>query len=208
MRSLRAEVPVWLGFAGGVIVLLAAFFQPPVVQEPAKVFLEWNIILAAFALALGSGNLFRVHINNIRLKRGAWKFSFVTIITLAGYIALGVAVGPKAASYNWVFDTAYVPIQATLFALNAFWIATACYRAFRIRNSQAIVLLASGVIVMLGKVGIGNVMWSGFAPAADWIMNYPNSAGMRSLGMAAALGMLGVGIRVILGMERGHLGGE
>jgi hypothetical protein len=38
-------------------------------------------------------------------------------------------------------------------------------------------------------------------------MNVPNSAAMRAMGMAAALGMVGVSLRIILGLERGHLGG-
>ena len=69
-------------------------------------------------------------------------------------------------------------------------------------------MLSAGVLVMLGKVGVGYAIWSGFPGIADWIMNVPTSAVMRSLSMSAALGMIGVGLRVIAGLERGYKGGS
>jgi hypothetical protein len=39
-------------------------------------------------------------------------------------------------------------------------------------------------------------------------MNFPNSAAMRGMNIGAALGIMGVSLRVIMGLERGHLGGE
>ncbi len=60
---------------------------------------------------------------------------------------------------------------------------------------------------MIGKIGLGVVIWSGFATVADWLMNTPNAAAMRAIGAGSALGMLGVGLRVITGLERRHLAG-
>jgi hypothetical protein len=207
MNFVRTDLPVWLGFLGGMTMLIAMSVAFKPAQELSRWFLEWTVVFASFAMALGYGNMLRVNLNRVRFKRGAWKFSYVTLFCMICYFLLGLAVGPRGAGLRYVFTYVYTPISASVFSLNAFFICTACYRAFRVRNAQAAVLLLSGIIVMLGRVGIGTAIWPGFAVWTSWIMNIPTSAGMRAVNIGAALGAIGVGFRMILGLERGHLGG-
>lgn len=207
MKFLRVDLPVWLGFIGGITLLIAMSFTYKPAQELSRWFLEWTVVFASFAMALGYGNMLRVHLNRVRFHRGAWKFSYVTLFCMISYFLLGLAVTPQGAELRYVFTNVYTPLSASVFSLNAFFICTACYRAFRIRNVQAAILLISGIIVMLGRVGVGTAIWTGFAEWTSWIMNVPTSAGMRAVNIGAALGAIGVGFRMILGLERGHLGG-
>jgi hypothetical protein len=63
---------------------------------------------------------------------------------------------------KWIFDYMFTPLSATMFSLLAFFVASASYRAFRIRNFEATLLLVAGIIIMVGRVPIGSMISSWF----------------------------------------------
>ncbi len=74
----------------------------------------------------------------------------------------GAHLTKKDSLFNWMFFKIFTPLSATMFALLAFLVASAAYRAFRIRNFEATLLLVSGIIIMLGRVPIGSKISSWF----------------------------------------------
>ncbi len=200
-------LPVWLGLVGGLAVVLGTFINSEILRKSSTAFLQWRVVMAAVALTLGGANMLRIHYRNIAMKRPRWIASIVLVASLSVMFVLGVTSGTRTPTYRFLFENMYSPVGATISSLNAFYISTACYRAFRAQNAQAVVLLVSGMVVVLGSVGMITAVWGGFPTISDWIMNVPNSAAMRAMGMSAALGMVGVSLRVILGLERGHLRG-
>ncbi len=114
--------------------------------------------------------------------------------------------GVRGRVYVWLYDHVFAPCNATMFALLAFFIASAAFRAFRARNTEAGLLLFSAIIILLGRAPIGGFISSNLPDLADWIVNVPNNAGRRAIMIGAALGMIATSLRIILGMERSHLG--
>jgi hypothetical protein len=74
----------------------------------------------------------------------------------------GAHLNSEGSLFYWMFMNFFKPLQATMFALLAFLVASASYRAFRIRNFEATLLLIAGIIIMLGRVPIGSKISSWF----------------------------------------------
>ena len=70
----------------------------------------------------------------------------------------GSHVQTEGSLFYWMFFQILNPLSATMFALLAFFVASASYRAFRIRNFEATLLLVAGIILMLGRVPIGDLI--------------------------------------------------
>jgi hypothetical protein len=108
--------------------------------------------------------------------------------------------------FDWFFVNTFTPMQATMFALLAFFIASAAFRAFRVRTVQAALLAITAVLVMIGRVPIGETIWKSFPDFTEWIMNVPQLAGKRAILIGAALGAIATGLKVITGLERTYMG--
>ncbi|UCD93496.1 MAG: hypothetical protein JSU69_06905 [Candidatus Zixiibacteriota bacterium] len=223
---MRRTVPLTITFIVGTGLILSVFFPPfETVGEDFSLFFD---IIAVFAFFLGGGNLLRVHGTRIQKKRRDWGYSFITVagfflMLAAGLFKLwnpgGITADVTAPGslfqlmYNWVFN----PLGATMYALLAFYVASASYRAFRAKNSDATILLVAAFIILLGRTPLGFYATSWIPDSfsllqipnlAIWVMTSPNLAGQRAIMIGIALGVVSMSLRLILGVERTHLGVE
>ncbi|MGI6164010.1 MAG: hypothetical protein ACOYEQ_08825 [Bacillota bacterium] len=206
---MRRELPIALAFAVGVLMIVSFFFPSQPLIQAAKSVENWGVIIAAFALGLASVNLIQIHAKKITRGKGLdWLYSGALIFSMIGVALLGMIKGPTDKTYQFWFDALFVPGQATVYAMTGFFIASAAYRAFRVRNLDAAILLVSAAILMLGNVPIGKKIWSQFPTIGNWLMDVPNLAGQRGMLIGAGIGGIASGLRVLLGIEKSYLGGS
>jgi len=191
------------------IIIIVDFFVPGLnLSSMTSEMQNWGVIIAAFALGLAAVNLIRIHGRRIMLRRGEWWNSALLLFFLLFMIVVGIFAGTTNTAYAFGFDNILTPLGSTMYAMLAFWIASAAYRSFIARSTEAATLLISGAIVMLGNAPVGKVIWSQFPVLGKWLTSVPNTAAMRGIMIGAAIGAISLGIRIMLGIERGYLGGE
>lgn len=221
---LRKQLPLILCFACGIFAMIGFFSsEGTVINIYYEKLAKWNMIIAAFAMLLGVGNLFRV--NFLKVTRGHQDsiYSVVLLIGLVTTAFFGIAGGvypirvtpenvDKLTFFNnkcvLIFDYMIKPMQSTMFSLLAFFVASAAFRAFRAKSMEATILLITAFIVMLGRVPVGTSIWGGFATISEWILSTVNMAGSRAITLGAAVGATAACLKIILGLETRYLGGE
>ena len=214
----KRYIPLAITFVMGIIMVIATYFLVEGTPERyATTQLTATVdIIVATAGVIGLVVLLRHHGLNISRRGRFWKYSIITIIGVVLYLIVGlygVATHEQHLWYaselfSWVYLNIYVHMDMTIFSLLAFFIASAAYRAFRLRSLEASILLIVGSLMLLGRAPIGGVIWEGFPTIADWLLTVPNSAGTRAITLGIAIGAISLAIRQLMGIERGYLGPE
>ncbi len=166
-----------------------------------SLFVTWTTIILAFALALGVVNVVRVHWRSIRQRTSSAVYSAVLLISLALTLVFGLS-GPDAPASRFIFQYILQPLESTLFALLAFFLFTAAYRALRIRSVESFFFVLFAVIVLLGQTPVGIYLWSELPVIKDWVLNVPAMAGARGILLGVSLGVIATGLRVLTGTDR------
>jgi branched-subunit amino acid ABC-type transport system permease component len=230
----KRGVPLFITALVGVL-LITAYFVPHApfddIDRKVPIFFD---ITAAFAFILGGGNLLRIHLTRVSRRDHEWPYSIVTVVgflvmLIAGLTKIGTTDEGVVASasrelsdprlaFAWLYRAVFTPCQATMFSLLAFFVASASYRAFRAKTPEATVLLVAAFVILIGRTPVGHALTAWIpAPFSDWfhipnfsawIMSVPNLAGQRTIQIGIALGIVSNSLRLILGIERSHLGGR
>ena len=199
--------PLLITFLSGATIIAVYFIPHHNAQAVNAELLLWATIVYAFALILGSVSLWSTHARKIQRRAEGWPYSLVTLVTLVVVTVLGVWKGVSEGSpVSRIYNMVNSPLASTMFALLAFFIASAAFRAFRARNVEATLLLITAILMMIGRVSVGEFIWRGFPGFTEWLLDVPNLAAKRAVAIGVGLGAVSTGLKIILGIERGYLG--
>lgn len=230
---MKRQIPLLITSIAG-FALIAAYFSP-YTQSWGETAAIWFDILAAIAFVLGGGNLLRVHLQKISDRVAGWGYSVIVLlsflITLGiGLTKAGVSPAAQYPGYAWsgpyrqtggafwyFYEYAFSPLTSTMFAMLAFYIASAAFRAFRAKNVDASLLLGTAFIILVGRTFAGVLLTSWIPPDSVfaglrvenltvYIMSVFTTAGNRAIMIGIALGIVATALKILLGVDRSHLG--
>jgi hypothetical protein len=235
MVFLRKQFPVIIAFCFGIFTLAIFYIPAKWATDSGEALNIWVTIASAFGMVLGINSILGYHIENAAKRKSGYGYSWVlllsfTIMTLAWIPwwrppAEGVTtyypwggLANTVGIFSWMYFWMMVPMQATVFSILAFYIASSAYRSFRAKSAQAFVLLITAVLVMLGRVPLGTSLTQWLPQTdilnnlrlevvTDWLLNVPNAAGFRGILLGVALGIIATSVRIIFGVEKTYMGG-
>jgi hypothetical protein len=204
---MRGPIPVAVAFLAGIFMVISFFSANPAIERVSGDFLNWVSIVSGFTILLGVVSIAHANWSKIQRRKEGWPYAVVLLVFLAVMLVSGFSEGIDSGTvYDWLFTNLQAPMMTTMFSLLAFFIASAAYRAFRARTLQATLLLVTAIIVMLGRIPVGQAINSNLPDVANWIMAVPNMAAQRGIIIGAALGAAATALRIILGLERTYMG--
>ena len=191
-----------------MVMFIREFVPAKIAQRLYEGFVSWDQVILGFAAVFAVLSLLHHHLIKVRKKVPGYGYSMLTLVAYAQILALGLIFGNGTGTpTGWQYNFLMVPMQATMFATLAFFIASAAFRAFRARTWEALALLIAGLIVMIGRVPIGEVILPKLGFLAEWIMNNPNMAASRGVTLGVSLAQIAISVRIIFGIERTYMGG-
>jgi hypothetical protein len=200
--ALRRNFLLLLVVITGFILLgIDRWVDLPLLRAPAVLLYEWAIVLSAFALLLGLGNVVWVHLRQIRAGAEGWPYSLVLIITLVVVLGTGLAgpAGVRSPLTEMLFDAIIAPGQATLFALLALSMGAAAYRYLRIGRPGGAWLLAGVLLVFAVQMPIAHALLPPFVGATvAWVVDVPAMAAMRGALLGSSFALALVALRFLI----------
>ncbi|HFD05276.1 MAG TPA: hypothetical protein ENJ25_03970 [Firmicutes bacterium] len=205
---MKRRLPLIIVMLTGIGMIIQYFIPHPVSKAIYKQSIDWVIIISAFYLVLGVGGIFIINYQKIKRRKEGWWLSIITLSALIITALIGIFGGIDNKSvFMDIFMYIQLPMQAAMFSLLAFYIASAAFRSFRARTPEATVLLITATIVMLGRVPIGSLIYRGLPGITEWILSTVSLAAQRGILLGVGLGSIATSMKIILGIERSYLGG-
>jgi len=199
----KRELPIGIMIFCGVFMLVDYYFAlPPYLVEGAKEIRNISSLLAAYALGMGAATIYKSNILKITKKGEGWMYSIIILATLSVTIIFGLIQGVAGSTFLWLFDNLYIHIGSMFGALRAFFIVTASYRAFRAKTVETTLMLFAAVLVLFMNAPIAEYAFPPFTNIGSWILDVPNVAGFRGMIIGTALGIVGLGVRILIGNEK------
>ena len=110
-------------------------------------------------------------------------------------------------SYDFLYTYILLNLGTTVFSLISFYMVGAAFRSFRIKSLEALLLVVSAMIVMLGQIPIGEAITSWIPWTSQKLLTVVNAAAYRGVVLGMTVGALSMSLRLWLGLERGMFHG-
>jgi hypothetical protein len=202
--NLKAPVSTIVAISVGGIILLGYFIRFPILLDFRSTLLSAAITVTGFALLLGVGNLFYVHIDKIKQASSTALYSFILVVALFVTFFLTIFQTPNAEWPIWIFTYIHIPAETSLMAVLIFSLTFATIRLLsRKPDLFSAIFIVSMLLTLVGSGPLFGIeipiLSDSISPLVSLIFA---GAGARGILLGVGLGTVATGIRILLGADR------
>jgi hypothetical protein len=188
-----------------LLVFVPYFIESPGLETASTKLITITAIVNAVTLVLALQSQVKRGLNVIQRRQTGWYFKAYMIITMI-LMVIFAFFGRETGPYHWVMYAVVNPLSSVNYGILAFYMASTAARAFRARNTQAILLLTTGFIVLLYQAPLTGAYAPWLEPIALYFGNTFGMAAGRMFLISVTVGAIVFGVRVLLGKETSVLG--
>ena len=169
--------------------------------------LNWSVIIATIAVGIGVVNLVSRYVVNISKRAENWYFNLWTLIAMLAVIITGL-IYPFGTNtnFNWILTNVYFPGDSSIYAMVFFDICYAFWRAFKVRNVDAAILLVAAFFIMMYNAPLTSYYVPQVGQFGKYLFDNMSTAANRGIGLVTALGTLAFTYRMIMQTEPSAIG--
>lgn len=208
----RLRIPIAITFIVGIMMILSQVIakkQVPVFIDMAGRIQSWVMVISAFMAVATIFRVFVTWLSTMRERKTGsnWQLFLISAIGFLARFIVGIWNGLTGVWTNWILSYVLVPMETGIWAFNGFFYWSTAWRSFKIRSPEVGWLFFCMAVQTLSIAPVGSLAFPWITDFSNWLNNGIIRGGERAMLITTAITGVVVGIRTVLGMERGYLGG-
>lgn len=189
------------------VVIFQYYLDFPILKVLSSDMLNWAVIIATLAVGIGVINIVGRYAINISRRGPNWYFNLWTILIILAVTLTGL-IYPFGTNTNfsWLITNVYFPGDSSIYAMVFFDICYAFWRAFKVRNVDAAILLVAAFFIMMYNAPLTSYLFPQVGQFGKYLFDNMSTAANRGIGLVTAIGTLAFTYRMLTQHEPTSIG--
>lgn len=202
VRTYLARIVIIIGC---LATLLGYYFTSPVAGTASSELYIWNMCIGSFTLFVGLITIFMRYGRSIMSRAQNWQFHLYCIVVIVLWIPFGFLSGIYSDIYQTAYLSTKITLHITIIGMMLWFAVSALYRTFRIRSLRTAVYALLTVAMIFFNAPYLTTPYPVFGDLSYWLLDNPQMSAARAMVMCGGIGGVILGIRILLGLEKGAL---
>jgi len=165
----------------------------------------WSSLITSFTLFVGLISVFARYSRSVMNRDNNWPFHLYCLAMIVVWIIWGNMIGMYSTLYQTLYMSTKITLHITIIGQLIFFSVSGMYRTFRIKSLRTAVFAFFTVLIVFLNMPPLIAPFPALSTAAYWLLDNPQMAAARAMVMCGGIGGVILGIRILLGIEKGAL---